>query len=107
MKVGAFREIYRRRLDTALADLFTVPRLYQQVDQVASLIRPAVAAESDFRLKRFDLAVSTNWLKGPRDGAPEGPRAPVHQIKRFIANRAHSVREQLDDKAQGVVLCRD
>jgi hypothetical protein len=106
LKVEEFRAIYRRQLEHALASLFTVERLDSQVDELAALLRPAVAAESDFRLHRFDLAVSTNWLSGPRDGAPEGPKAPVHQIKRFIANRVQSVRDQLDDKAKGVVLTR-
>jgi hypothetical protein len=80
--------------------------LDRQIDELAAVIRPAVAAESDFRLKRFDLAVSTNWVSGPRDGAPEGPKAPVHQMKRFISNRVSSVRGQLDGTAQGVLLHR-
>ncbi len=102
LKVPAFRVIYRRQLERALEQIFTVERLYPRIDQVAALIRPAVTAESDFRLARFDQAVSTNWLSGPRDGQAEGPKAPVHQIKRFVANRVQSVREQLDDKSNGV-----
>jgi hypothetical protein len=104
MKVEAFRSLYRQCLERALKDLFTTERLYAQIDQVGALIRPAVAAESDFRLRRFDLALSTNWVAGPRDGAPEGPKAPVHQMKRFIANRIKSVRDQLDGTSTGVIL---
>lgn len=104
LKVETFRDLYRQTLERALRELFTVDRLYQQIDQVAAVIRPAIAAESDFRLHRFEIAVSTNWLEGARDGAPEGPKAPVHQMKRFIANRVKSVRDQLDGKAQGVIL---
>jgi hypothetical protein len=107
LKIEAFRALYRRQLDNALAQHFTADRLYSQIDHLASLIRPAVAAESDFRLKRFDLSISTNWIKGSRDGEPEGPKSPVHQIKRFIANRAKSIRDQLDGKAEGVVLNED
>ena len=106
MKVQAFRSIYRKTLERARQDLFTVERLYAQIDALAPVIRPAIAAESDFRLHRFDLAISTNWVTGPRDGAPEGPRAPVHQMKRFIANRVKSVQEQLDGKTEGVLLHR-
>ena len=106
MKVEAFQAAYRRVLEHALSDLFTVERLSRQVDDLAAIIRPAIAAESDFRLRRFDLAIGTNWLSGPRDGIPEGPQAPVHQIKRFISNRVTSVRAQLDGTAQGVVLNR-
>ncbi len=106
MEVDQFQAAYRRHLEQALAHLFTVERLYRQIDEVSAVIRPAIAAESDFRLHRFDLAVSTNWLAGPRDGVPEGPRAPVPQLKRFISNRVQSVRAQLDGTAEGVVFNR-
>jgi DNA-directed RNA polymerase specialized sigma24 family protein len=104
LKVEAFRALYRQTLERAVASVFTVEHLYPRIDRLAAAIRPAVAAESDFRLKRFDLSVSTNWIEGPRDGAPEGPKAPVHQIKRFIVNRVASVRDQLAGKTEGVVL---
>jgi DNA-directed RNA polymerase specialized sigma24 family protein len=107
LKVEAFRAVYRRKLERALEESFTIERLYPEIDQLAALLRPAVAAESEFRLKRFDQSVSTNWLSGPRDGPePEGPKAPVHQIKRFIVNRIKSVREQLDGKSEGIVVGR-
>lgn len=106
LKVEAFREIYRRRLTTALDTLFTAARLNAQIDELAALIRPAVAAESDFRLRRFDTAISTNWVGVPLHGPPEGPKSPVHQMKRFITKRAASVRDQLDGKSEGEFLGR-
>jgi hypothetical protein len=104
MKVETFREVYRRALERALETCFTKEALYPRIDALARAIRPAVAAESDFRLKRFDTAVSSEWTPGPRDGAAEGPKAPVHQIKRFIENRIQSVRDQLDGKSEGARL---
>jgi hypothetical protein len=108
MTVPAFKEVYRKKLEQALAGPFTVERLYREVDALAAVIRPAVAAESDFRLKRFELAISTNWVSGPRDApdfkGKEGPRAPAHQIKRFIEARTKSVRDQLDGKEEGVLI---
>jgi hypothetical protein len=110
MEVEAFKKIYRQKLEDALAGPFTVERLYREVDRMAAIIRPAVAAESDFRLQRFEIAISTNWVSGPRDApkndwkASEGPRAPAHQIKRFIENRTKFVREQLDGTANGVLI---
>ena len=106
MKVKAFRAIYRRKLEEALAGPFTVERLNREIDKVAAVIRPAIAAESQFRLDRFDVAVSTNWVKGPRDGNRKdgtafGPGAPPHQLKRFIQARIKSVRDQLDGKSEG------
>jgi len=106
LKVESFRAIYRSKLEHAVAEQFTVERLFPQIDRLASIIRPAIAAESDFRLQRFDQSVSTNWLSGPRDGQPEGPRAPVHQLKRFITNRVKSLRDQLDGKSEGEILGR-
>ncbi len=106
LKVEAFRTIYRSRLETALTNYFNPDYLFPRIDHLASLIRPAVAAESDFRLKRFDQAVSTNWVAGPRDGGMEGPKSPVHQIKRFVINRTQSIREQLDGKSKGRILRR-
>jgi len=104
MAVEEFRRIYRRRLEELFETKFVPERLYQKIDEAGTVIRSAVAAESDFRLKRFDQALSTNWLEGPRDGEPIGPKRPVRQLKRYITNRAKSVREQLDGKSEGIVL---
>jgi spore coat protein H len=109
MKVGAFREVYRRKLEQGLAGPFTVERLDREIDVLAAAIRPAIEAESDFRLKRFEIAISTNWVSGPRDGSmnagtAEGPRAPAHQLKRFIRARMQSVRDQLDGKTEGALI---
>jgi spore coat protein CotH len=104
MADAAFKEIYRAKLEKALENAFSKEVLYAKIDSLAERIRPAVAAESDFRLKRFEAAVSDKWVDGPRDGPPEGPDAPTHQIKRFIENRVKSVRDQLDGKSKGHVL---
>jgi hypothetical protein len=101
LKVEAFRTVYRAKLEGALTNSFLKETLFPKIDDMAKRIRPAVAAESDFRVKRFDQAISNEWLPGPRDGNPEGPDAPVHQIKRFITNRIQSVRAQLDGKTEG------
>src|SRR5205823_6094352 len=51
MHVEAFKKVYRHKLEQALAGPFTVERLNREVDALAAAIRPAIAAESDFRLK--------------------------------------------------------
>ena len=106
MKNEAFREVYRTRLETALEQHFTEQRLSAEVDRLASMLRPAVAAESSFRLRRFEKAVSDTWDSSSRDGTPEGPRSPVRPIKQFIKNRIESVRAQLEGKSEGLVLRR-
>ena len=106
MAVPAFREVYQRKLESALDTLFVKDRLYAQIDQLAAVIRPAVAAESDFRLDRFNKAVSSEYLDGPRDGHAEAPKSPIHQIKRFIENRIISIRAQLAGESEGIHLSR-
>jgi spore coat protein H len=106
LKVEGFRSLYREALEKAVEREFTPEHLYPQIDELAERIRPAINAENGFRAKRFELSVSTNWVNGPRDGAPEGPRSPVHQIKRFIQNRMTAVRAQLEGRSEGARLQR-
>ena len=110
LQVEAFRKVYQRKLEDALAGPFTVERMSREIDALAAVVRPAVAAESKFRLDRFEIALSTNWVSGPRDGrgqsAMEGPGAPSHQLKRFVLARTQSVRDQLDGKSEGVRIQR-
>jgi len=110
LKVEAFKKVYRAKLEEGLAGPFAESKLFPQIDRLAAAIRPAVAAESDFRLKRFNLAVKSAWIKGVRDegsmndGSAEGPKAFPHQIKRFVTTRTKSVRDQLDGKSEGSKL---
>lgn len=111
LKVEAFKKVYRKKLEEALAGPFTKENMYREIDALAAVLRPAIAAESSFRLERFETAISTNWVAGDRNGHDqshmEGPRAPIHQIKRFVEARVQSVRDQLDGKSEGVRLRRD
>jgi hypothetical protein len=99
MGVPAFRDVYKAKLEYALEHLFTKERLFAQIDELAATIRPAVAAESNYRLKRFDVAVSDDSSGNP-------PGESIHQIKRFIENRIISVRAQLKGESDGVQLGR-
>ena len=101
LQVPAFKEAYRAKLEDALEHIFTKDRLYAQIDEVAHVIRPAVAADSDFRLKRFEITVSDAWVDQPHHRRQEGPDSPAHQIKRFIEARIRSVRAQLDGESEG------
>ncbi len=103
MQVEDFRGRYWESLDQLLKTAFVPEKLWARIDALAPCIRDAIAAESSFRLSLFDQAISTNWLAGPRDGG-EGPKRPVHQVKRFIVHRAESVRDQLEGRSKGVEL---
>ena len=101
MSVPAFRETYRRHLRTFHETLFRPERLFGKIDQLAARVRPVIGDEADFRIDRFERAVSATWEEGPRDGSAMDPRRPVHQIKRFIAARHASVSAQLDGTSRG------
>jgi len=106
MRVEDFRKAYRARLEEFLEMLFVPVRLSQRIDEIARVIRSPIAAESSFRLQKFDIAVSDRWV--PQSGRKDemGPNRPVHQLKHFIEARSKSVRQQLDGKSKGVMLGR-
>ena len=106
MAVEEFRKIYRAHLEEFLSQLFVPERLYQRIDELAAILRPAVAAESDFRLAKFDQATSEKPIDRPTVKSQGGADRPAHQLKRFIKNRAISVRHQLDGKSKGIILHR-
>lgn len=106
MAVEEFRQIYRTHLEDMAARLFVPERLNRRIDELAAVIREPIAAESDFRLKKFEVAVSDRVVEQAAAGKAMGADRPVHQIKLFIRNRARSVRKQLEGKSKGVILER-
>ncbi len=95
-----FQARYRREL-TRLLDQFFIPeRLNRRIDELAKVIRPAVAEQSTNRLAEFEVAVGE-----PREFT-EGPHRSVHQLKRFIAARAPEARAQLEGRSAGRILQR-
>lgn len=106
MNVEEFRKLYRAQLEHQLATLFTRERLFPRIDELARTIRPAVDAESEFRLERFEQAIGDNWPDRVPRGGSHGADRPVHYLKRFILKRAQSVRLQLDGKSKGMVFPR-
>ncbi len=101
-----FKTAYRAALEKLLATQFVPDRLKHRLDELAPLVRPAVAEWSTNRLTRFDTAVSSTYYDGPRDGEPESPNHPVWQLKRFFETRAANVRDQLDGKVEGKIVHR-
>lgn len=106
MAVEAFRKRYRAQLEDLLARQFIPSRLHQRMDEIATVIRSPIAAESDFRLGKFDQAISEQRVVRSSDGDSQGANRPAHQLKRFIEARASSVRQQLDGKSEGMILSR-
>jgi len=104
MGVESFRKLYRAQLEELFARLFVPSRLHQRVDAVAQFIREPIAAESDFRLGKFEEAVSAQRRQRPAGKKQHGADRPAHQLKAFIDARAASVRQQLDGVSDGVIL---
>ncbi len=105
-RIAEFNQLYRAELGRLLETLFVPERLNRRIDELAAIVRPAIAEESPQRLAKFETAVSDQSIDRPRDGNPFDPNRPVHQLKRFIATRAQNVREQLAGQTQGVVPVR-
>ena len=80
-------------------------RLHRRIDEIAAVIRDPIAAQSAFRLNRFEQAVGLKPVRPSSGERPFGPNHPgVHKLKRFIDKRAQSVRRQLDGKSRGMIL---
>jgi hypothetical protein len=103
MAVDEFRRIYRSHLEDFLTRLYVPPRLHRRIDEIAAVIRDPIAAQSAFRLDRFEQAVGWKPVHPSPRERPYGPNQ-VHELKRFIDQRAASVRRQLDGKSKGMIL---
>ena len=105
MAVEEFRRIYRSHLEVFVARLYVPDRLHRRIDEIAAVIRDPIAAQSAFRLDRFEQAVGWKPVHSSPRERPYGPNHPeVHELKRFINQRAESVRRQLDGKSRGMIL---
>jgi spore coat protein CotH len=104
MAVEEFRRIYRAHLEDFLARLFVPQRLHRRIDEIAAVIHGPIAAESAFRLDKFEQAVGMKPVKPSPGERPNGINRPAHELKRFIDKRAESVRRQLDGKSKGMIL---
>ena len=79
-------------------------RLHRRINEIAAVIRDPIAAQSAFRLDKFEQAVGLKPVHPSPGERPYGFNHPAHEIKRFIDKRAQSVRRQLDGKSKGMIL---
>ena len=123
-KVAAFKQLYLARLAEFNVTIFQPERFYRQVDELAAAIRPAVQAEGEAKLARFDAVVAGESIAppgfggppggprpgggeggaGPRFGGPGGFMPPAKPIKAFVKIRAQSVIDQVAGKSEGQTL---
>ena len=106
LAVAEFRRLYRAQLEDLLTRLLIPSRLHQRIEDVAKVIRGPIATESDFRLGKFEQAVSEQRAEHLSDGGAQGANRRAHQLQRFVEQRAASVRAQLDGTTKGTILRR-
>jgi RNA polymerase sigma factor (sigma-70 family) len=104
MAVEEFRRVYRAHLEDFLARLFVPDRLARRIDELAAVLHDPVAANSAFRLDKFEQAVGLKPLKSSPGETSFRLDHPPHLIKRFVEARAKSVRRQLDGKSAGLIV---
>lgn len=100
------RARYRQELEQLRNTLFLPERLSRRTDELAAVVRPFVAEESADRLAKFERVVAGRRPAGPRDGKPPGPGPVGFSLKHFFSARAAAVSDQLEGRAEGVVLTR-
>jgi spore coat protein H len=104
-----FETRYRRELARLLETLFLPDRLHQRIDELAAILRPAVAEESEERLQSFEDALRAPEAPSADADPDEKKRSnedPKYRIKRFIQVRAVEARDQLDGRSSGAQLKR-
>jgi hypothetical protein len=92
-----------------LETLFLPDRLHQRIDELAAILRPAVAEESEERLQSFEDALRAPEAPSADADPDEKKRSnedPKYRIKRFIQVRAVEARDQLDGRSSGAQLKR-
>src|SRR6185295_1525669 len=104
MAVEQFRRIYRAHLEDFLTRLFVADRLQRRVDEMAAILRGPIAAESAFRLNKFEQEAGAKPVELSPGETQNGVNHPAYPLKRFVENRARSVRQQLDGKAAGMIV---
>jgi hypothetical protein len=91
--VPAFREIYLAKMREFSKTIFQPERIFRQVDELAPVIRPAIAEESANAARNFDRVVADPVA---RTGFGFG-----ETLKSFVKARTPRVLEQLSGKSEG------
>ena len=121
-----FRKLYTARLKEFNTSIFAPARVSKFVDEIAPVIRPAIAEESAEKLARFDKVAAGEAVEGMGPmgpggpgggpggpgGGPRGGRGPggpgpgsfgrTKPIKAFVGPRSESVADQLAGKSEGL-----
>jgi hypothetical protein len=108
LAVPEVNRLYRRHLQVLTETVFRADRVGAMMATIGRTIRPAVAAESPEALRLFDVSLSEKEAPQLSEtssggGRGRGPRRPAPAyLKRFVAVRNESVREQLAGRSDGI-----
>ena len=107
MNVSAFRTLYLAKIEQINRTLCQPEAVAAQVDQIAAVIRPAVAAESPEKLERFDKVVAGEPVQpagfGGMQGRRGGPGGPGGDGPRFGPPSALASRRALSVENQAIL----
>jgi spore coat protein H len=104
MNVPAVRDAYMKRMEEFQKTIFEPTKLLNCIEEIAAVIRPAVAEEGPEKAERFDKSLAeTEAAPAPEPaGSSFGFRMPgARKIKLFIKARHKSVADQLAGKSEG------
>jgi spore coat protein H len=104
LAVEEFRQLYRGYLEDFVQRLLVADRIQKRIDQIAPFIRDATAAESTFRLNKFEQEIGAKPVTPSPGETPNGINHPAYPYRRLIEARARSVRAQLDGKTKGLII---
>jgi hypothetical protein len=104
MAVDEFRQLYRGHLGDFVQRLLVPDRIQKRIDEIVPFIRDATAAESSFRLNKFDQEIGAKPVTPSPGENPNGINHPAYPYRKLIEARARSVRAQLDGKTKGLVI---
>lgn len=104
MAVEEFRRIYRAHLEDFTQRLLVADRIQKRIDEIAPFIRDAIAAESSFRLDKFEQQIGAKPVTPSPGETRDSINAPAYPYRKFIEARARSVRAQLDGKTEGLII---
>ena len=96
------RTRYEATLRRLRDELFQPERLGQQLDELATTVRPFIAEESADRLAHFERTVAEIPEDDPERTYTGAMGRPAYSFKQFFAQRAKSVSDQLGGREQGV-----
>lgn len=101
-QVESFKKAYLGHLGEFSKSIFSPERIAQQVDEIATVLRPIVKEEPVPLLERFELAVAGKMIPPVRRGMFN--IGEIMPIKPFAQVRLQSITDQLAGKSEGLKL---